>query len=208
MLTCSHLSFLETLLLNLKNEVANFQIFMRNMRNEKKDNILKELFQLKKDFVINADRIKLIEGELDLLVDIEIRTELEMNRSFDILHAEKMTPKFLTLCKSKTNVASLDTLRDPAGQPFISTADRDQHIIGFFDRIYNADQGNMPLDDNCVENFLGAEICNDPVVLNSKLTPEESNFFDRDLTLHELDVAIDKLNTKSAGGLDGIPTIF
>jgi hypothetical protein len=59
-----------------------------------------------------------------------------------------------------------------------------------------------------VENFLGPEICNNNVVKNSKLSVADKEFFDRDLTLLELDVAANSLNEKSAGGLDGVSSKF
>jgi hypothetical protein len=62
--------------------------------------------------------------------------------------------------------------------------------------------------EDCIENFLGPEICDNDIVKNSKLNAEEKIYFDRQLSLNELDIAISKLNEKSAGGLDGIPTKF
>jgi hypothetical protein len=64
------------------------------------------------------------------------------------------------------------------------------------------------LENNCIENFLGPEICSNPIVLNSKLNFTEQQSFDSDLSLQELDRALHKLNENSAGNLDGIPTRF
>jgi hypothetical protein len=55
---------------------------------------------------------------------------------------------------------------------------------------------------------LGENICNSQIVRESKLTGEESLFFDRPLSIQDLDKSIDKLNENSAGGLDGISTKF
>jgi hypothetical protein len=55
---------------------------------------------------------------------------------------------------------------------------------------------------------LGENICNSQIVLESKLTGDESLFFDWPLAIHELDKSIEKLNENSAGGLDGISTKF
>jgi hypothetical protein len=44
-----------------------------------------------------------MEGELNLLLDLEMRAELEQFRHYDILNNEKITPKFLTLSKIKKN---------------------------------------------------------------------------------------------------------
>jgi hypothetical protein len=119
-----------------------------------------------------------------------------------------MTPRFLTLCKTNKNSTSLDLIRSDTGEQFASEAARDNHIRDFYRKIYTAPQGNAQLHENCIENFLGAEIANSEIVINSKLTGNESDFFNQALTLHELDMAINNLNGNSAGGLDGIPTKF
>jgi hypothetical protein len=55
---------------------------------------------------------------------------------------------------------------------------------------------------------LGDELCANPIVTDSKLTNEESLFFEQEITVQELDAAIQQINSKSAGGSDGISTIF
>jgi hypothetical protein len=67
---------------------------------------------------------------------------------------------------------------------------------------------NNHLDNNVIENFLGPEICNHIVVAESKLNHQEKTFFDREISIQELDYAANKLNLKSAGGLDGISSKF
>jgi hypothetical protein len=59
-----------------------------------------------------------------------------------------------------------------------------------------------------VRDFLGEEICENPVVKNSILTVAEKESFDTELTIQELDKAINELNVNSAGGEDGIVKQF
>jgi hypothetical protein len=59
-----------------------------------------------------------------------------------------------------------------------------------------------------VRDFLGEEICENPVVKNSILTVAEKDSFDTELTIQELDKAINELNVNSAGGEDGISMKF
>jgi hypothetical protein len=119
-----------------------------------------------------------------------------------------MTPRFLSLCKSSKKNESLDTIRDDAGDVFGSEKERDSYIRSFYSRIYTPDQGNIQLRDNCIEDFLGPEVVANNIVQNSKLLLSERNYFDRDLTIQELDTAVNKMNLQSAGSLDGIPTKF
>jgi hypothetical protein len=208
--SCDPQILLETLLLNIKNDVTSHQSFMRKQKNQKKNWLLKKLTSLKNDYENNQDEIRAVENELNLFLDSEIRQELENFRQFDILHTEKMTPRFLALCKAQKSNASLDHILDDRGEAFRDEAARDEYICQFYQRIYSPAAGtaNRVLEENCIENFLGPEICNNPIVLNSKLTEAEKNMFDANITLQELDIAVQKLNEKSAGGLDGIPTCF
>jgi hypothetical protein len=119
-----------------------------------------------------------------------------------------MTPRFLSICKARNNVCSLDSICDDQGLPFRDEGSRDRYICNFYQQIYTPHIGNVPLEENCIENFLGPEICNNDLVKNSKLSADETAFFDRQLSLNELDLALSKINDKSAGGLDGIPTKF
>jgi hypothetical protein len=57
--------------------------------------------------------------------------------------------------------------------------------------------------DNCITDFLGQEICESPVVRNSKLTADEREALDMPLSIGELDESLNNCNLKSAAGSDG-----
>jgi hypothetical protein len=53
----------------------------------------------------------------------------------------------------------------------------------------------MPVDfTECIEKFLGPEICQNPEVLNSKLNQDERDNLDQPLRIGELDEAVKTLN--------------
>jgi len=62
--------------------------------------------------------------------------------------------------------------------------------------------------DLTIEEFLGQDICNDPIVKNSKLTETEKTYFDTPITQDELDIAMKGSNQRSAPGIDGYPGKF
>jgi hypothetical protein len=98
-LNCTDDVFMETLLLNVKNNVISHQAFMRKTKREKINSLRKDLLQQKKDYVLNQVRILQLEQELNNLIDWEMRSKLTSFQHFDILNGEKMTPRFLTLAK-------------------------------------------------------------------------------------------------------------
>ena len=62
--------------------------------------------------------------------------------------------------------------------------------------------------EGCIEEFLGPEICNHPLIQNSKLTEAEKITLDLPLTIDELDKSLEKANFKSAAGVDGMSNLF
>ncbi len=61
---------------------------------------------------------------------------------------------------------------------------------------------------NCIEQFLGMDILNHPIVANSKLTLDEKVRLDSPLTIEELDSSMEKCNVRSAPGIDGMSNVF
>jgi hypothetical protein len=123
--------FLETLLNNLKNDVISHQAFIRKSKKAKLTQLFEKLYNIKKN--LNPDPVSLREAELayNSHLDSEMRSELENTRHYEILHNEKMTPRFLTLSKIKKS-SNLDIVRRADGTEFSTAAERDSHIRDFY----------------------------------------------------------------------------
>jgi hypothetical protein len=98
-LNCTPDIFMEILLNNLKNDTISHQSFIRLAKQKKISELKKDLAYFKKNFLANSERIKEIETELNTILDLEMRSELESFRHYDIIHNEKITPKFLSLSR-------------------------------------------------------------------------------------------------------------
>ena len=62
------------------------------------------------------------------------------------------------------------------------------------------------LDENVrseIQDFLGPDICQHPLVRGSILTPNEREKLDKELSPLELDKSLEQANLKSAPGVDG-----
>ena len=118
---------------------------------------------------------------------------------FEILNAEKASPHFLDLAKKCSTGDKLSDIKDNDGNVLLTGEDLNNYITNFYSNLYRRDetvQGE-------IEDFLGQDICQHPMVRGSILTQEESENLDRDLSPLELDKALDTANTKSAPGIDG-----
>jgi exonuclease III len=163
-LTCGNDIFLETLLINVKNEVVSHQSFMRKKKLEKIDELKKLIVELKSNYTENENKILENEKKLNDFLDTEMRAELQKFKNYEILHMEKMTPRFLTLSKIGKNQDSLLKLKGDDGTNFISAQQRTDHIRNYYREIYRDKTPNFEYTENTIPEFLGPEICNHPVI--------------------------------------------
>jgi hypothetical protein len=158
-------------------------------------------------YVANFLEIQEIERKLN---EIEERANADKVVNYlktDILDKEKITPHFLRIAKTVSN-DSLEKIRKDDGTVFPSKTEQEAHIVKFYKDLYSLPEV-MPEDfTNCIENFLGPEICQHPVVTNSKLNEDEKNNLESPLNISELDESVTKLNLRSAPGIDGVSNRF
>ena len=81
----------------------------------------------------------------------------------------------------------------------MSQSDLEVYVTNFYQSLHRFDdtvQGEM-------EDFLGPDILNHPLVHGSILTDDEKIKLDRELAITELDPALDQSNLKSSPGMEG-----
>jgi DNA repair exonuclease SbcCD ATPase subunit len=83
----------------IKNELVSYQYFASKRSKEQITNLKKAIEELKNETPQNWDLIETVEKRLDIIVDTELRAEIEKNSKFEILNAEKITPHFVKLAK-------------------------------------------------------------------------------------------------------------
>jgi hypothetical protein len=201
---CSHSRFFEVLV--EQNKKAGM-IAQKNLAyNEKvrKDELKKQIDTLKSNYGENQEQIFKLERTLSLIIDNEIREKLLEIKSFECLHAENPTAHFLNIAKKTANTASLENIKNDDGYIFDSDESRHEYITNFYSSLYRKDE----TVEGEIEDFLGPEILEHPVVQDSKLTDAEQAALDAPLRIEELDIALNKANVKSAPGTDGFSYRF
>jgi Reverse transcriptase (RNA-dependent DNA polymerase) len=122
------------------------------------------------------------------------------------LQNERPSPLFLQLTKSSVD-KKLSCIRKEDGSNFGSDAERNEYKVKYFEGIYDKEKNkqgrNLNNYENCIQDFLGADIVNHPVVQNSILSEIESQDLERPISLEELDKSLHDCNLKSAPGTDG-----
>ncbi len=199
--------FMEGLMNNVRNCVVSHQSFVFKTAKKKRIDLENKIKALYADPVANIEEITDLEYLLNKLVDSELRHELGKYSGFEVLNSEKLTLYFLSLAKASQVEAKMEDIRNVNGERFDSPSDSKTFIREFYSNIYRKDPEEPENLDGCVERFLGPDICNNPIVTNSKLPFDIKTRLDRPLTIHELDISILQAN-KSASGMDGMSNCF
>jgi exonuclease III len=200
--------FFEMILNHVRNDIFSYQSFVFRYCKKDKAMLCEQLDGLRDDPNANFQEIKQLEDRLRLISERDIRNSLQNHPVFEMLHAEKMTPLFLKLAKGCNKNDRLSNITLPDLTPFNNDTDRNEFIVNFFENIYKVPDDAPVNFDGCIERFLGPDICQHPVVTNSKLTAEEAATLNNPITLQELDNSVAKAKTNSAGGQDGFNNTF
>ena len=206
-LTCGDDIFLEVLMGAIRSSLISFQSWVRKLSTLKKNSLIVRINSLRDNFIVNSGNISDLQAKLNELIEAEIKEKIKAMKLFEGLHSEKPSPIFLSLAKSK-NKGNLDHIKDDTGTPFRTDQEKGEYIARFFEKLYKIPEGDPILAANCIEDYLGEDICNSNVVRNSRLTEPEKLTSEAPLTLLELDNSLGKANMKSAPGMDGFSNVL
>jgi hypothetical protein len=200
--------FLEILINNLRNDIISYQSHVLNLQKTSKKKLLDKLSNAKKNLPQNLDFITDLESKLLIIEENELSFITDKNAAFENINTERITPFFLKVIKGNKDLSSQNSIKNQNGVPFSCDQERKEYIREHFAKIYAKDP-NEPEDlSGCIENFLGPEILNNPVVQNSKLSDAEKTALELPLTMEELNVSVAGANISSAPGIDGFNTRF
>jgi hypothetical protein len=200
--------FIEILINGIKNAVISHQSFISKIIEQSRKNLVKKLANLKLNVLDNFDEISRLEIELRNINEIELNSELEKNPNFATLNSERITPFFVKMAKGSMQERSQTEIRDSTGREFATVQEQKEYIFKHFADSFKLDRNEPENFDNCIENFLGPEILDHPLINSLKLDDAEKAKLEEDLSIAELDSAIEGANKNSAAGLDGLSTKF
>jgi hypothetical protein len=207
-LNCDADFFFEALASNIKGAVISFQPWVKKTDNMEKANLIGELNNLKKDFVSNSSAIFTLESRLIKILDSQTLLKVRSMKLFSCLNSEKPTPMFLNLALSSNAGASLSSICKSDGSPYLSEDDKVEGIVTYYENIYCIPTSDCMNYTNCIEKFLGPDILQHPIVINSKLSLEEKERLDAPFSIEELDSSREKCNLRSAPSIDGLSNMF
>ena len=189
--------FLQTLL----NNVIQAQVLLK-----KQENV--HISRIKKKLKIESDPLKIcdLENDLSLAEDVKLSRICAKFKSWHVINHEKPSKIFCTLAHSAKKNVSIDILKDHdnlinnRATTYKSIHDRNVGSVNYYNKIY---EPPPPREIN-IEDFLGTTLYNSEKFQSKKLNQTDKDYLESDLTLDELRDALDKANTNSAAGADGV----
>ena len=166
--------FLDVLLNTIRNEVISYQTFIDKNLKASRVAQLKKLDELKSDYSNNIVSITEIETKLNNEITAELKKKIHNHPAFDILNAEKITPLFSNLLKVNNESFKLSDVKDEHNMAFNTETEREDYIVEFYTNLYKTPVPPPTGYENCVERFLGPDICGNPIVTGSKLSNAEA----------------------------------
>jgi hypothetical protein len=126
---------------------------------------------------------------------------------FDQLNNEKITPYFLGLARASQAPDDLECIKQDSGQAYPTPESREEDITKFYTRLYTNPTPGNDVNVHDIRDFLGDSV-NCPEIQNAILNDAEKSCLERDLSVYELDKAVEQSNKKSAPGIDGLNNVF
>jgi len=198
--------FLEVLLNCLRNDTISLQTYLLRKEKEQYINLSKNLTKLRNEN--KMDEYCILERVANDYVDTKVKSEFEKLKNFEVLNMEKITPFFLKLAKSTRPTSMLSGIKNELGMEFENEVDQKKYILEYYGSVYKIPTGRKKVVKGDIEKFLGPEILNHPLVKGSIIPESLRDELDKPLTINELDNALNKLNSKSAAGIDGFSSKF
>jgi hypothetical protein len=177
---------------------------LTKFKNLKKGTLEKSLSTLYENYSRNEEEIYKLENQVRAINDFEVKHRMSEKKIFENLNHKKPSKTFLDIANAIQKNDNISKILDDTGNAFPSDNERDNYITNFYSELYRRDGGV----GGEIEDFLGPEICNNPLVRGSKLTNDEKTALDADLTLDEITKALGESNMRSAPGIDGYSNKF
>jgi Reverse transcriptase (RNA-dependent DNA polymerase) len=201
---CCDKEFFMAFMDRISDQVSRVQNKLNKLKNKRKNALIKEINLLEDSYLDNWERIRICKRERNSILDIEHRRLIQNKIFFKNLTFEKPSKRFLDIAHNIGKGDKLSNIKKEDGSNFDNNNDLNVYITDFYANLYRRD----PAVEGSIEDFLGQEICDHPLVRNSKLNNNERTALESDLTFEELFSSLNESNLKSAPGIDGFSNLF
>jgi hypothetical protein len=196
----SYRQLYEVVTIGIKNKLMEIQGRIKKGKTRVRDLILGRCDYMKQQFGDGSLQHEDAKAELFRYNDRDLKERAGKFKDFLDENNEKATGAFSRLTKEGVVNDDVSQIRNDNGEEFANTEARGEYIGKFYSELYK-----QKLDQLFgIEDFLTQEVCQTDWVMGKKLTEEESISLEGEVTLQELDMALNNSNFKSTSGWDGL----
>jgi exonuclease III len=199
-ITCNYRALYEVIGMEVKNRLLKIQ---KRIKMDKRGYRLwlveKEEYMARTFGDVSLQRQE-VRDEILRCDDAELKERAVRFKDFLDVNNERASTAFCRLSKEGGLCDDISQIRDDLGNAFITTEGQEEHIRSFYSELYKKKLDNIL----SIEGFLsmeGNEIVNRE---GKKLTEDEKDSLEGEVTLEELEKALDSSNFGSTSGWDGI----
>ena len=198
--TCNYRTLYEVCMMGIKNKLMTIQGRIKQDTVRMREYLLSKSDYLKQTF--GTESVQYLDAREDILRfdDRELREKAGKYKEFLDENNEKPTKAFCRLSKQSGCNDDIAQIRKGNGEEFGTGKERGEHIGAFYSTLYKKRLDRLME----IEEFLTLETCGEDWVNNRKLTREERDQLEGEITENELDEALKTSNMGSSSGWDGI----
>ena len=199
--------YLKTLLNNIQIDLISHQRQYKKLNNNKHCNLKQQIDILRQEEhepnTHKHNTLNYLEQKLRRIEDDINLRKCKNTKLWTHLNNEKPTKAFCSLAKNLTKPTTTKHIKKPNNNgdlvEYETNEQRNDDIVDFYKNIYS----NKPTKTETITSFLGNNIITNPEVLNKKLTEQEKEQQNCEITLKELTDALNETKNGTAPGLDG-----
>ena len=151
----------------------------------------------------NLANIVVLEHKISKIEENENTRRLEEFKHFQCMSLERASKQYTKLLKNSKKSESINLIKDDDNLPFDNDSARNDYLVNTFkEKFSNNFDPNLS-----IEQFYG-DLINHPLVEESKLSQDDRDRLENEISMLELDTALKRANFASAMGADGVPMKF
>jgi len=197
---CNWTSLYDVSVINLKTKIMELQGMIKKNKECRRDSLVKKMNYMGETFGIGSEQANDSIRELNIFDNNELRERATKYREFVMNTDEKPSRAFCLLGKENNMLDDMDQIKNGEGIAFGNNNERKEYIRKYYENLYKKKLDNIIR----IEEFLGVDVMNKEWLDNRKLSEEEKNSLEGDVTLDELLKALKSSNLNSSNGWDGV----
>jgi hypothetical protein len=197
---CSKCTLYEVVVLNLKNRMTMLQAFLKRQHKLYRAELVRKIEEMCGRYGDISQQVQTAKENLSRYDNESLLTAAGKYADFLVKNYEKPTGAFCLLGKENNTYDDISQIKKENGENFADSKDRGEHIRRYYEGLYK-----KKLDIIfSIENFLTEGTCNEQWVQDRKLSQEEKDSLEGDITEEELTESLKKSNLSSSSGWDGV----